>query len=165
MKKLALHWKIIIGMALGVLYGLVANELRWISFTSDWIKPWGVIFVNLLKLIAVPLVFASLIKGVTSLSDISRLSRIGGKTIALYLTSTVISVTIGLLLVNAVNPGAGFDMSSIHVNENAQIGTEKKIADAKEVKQEGPLEFVVDMVPINIFSASVSYTHLRAHET
>ena len=100
MKNLALHWKIIIGMVLGVVYGLIANKLGWVDFTNAWIKPWGVIFVNLLKLIAVPLVFASLIKGVASLSDISKLSRIGGKTIAIYLVSTVISVSIGLFLVN-----------------------------------------------------------------
>ena len=106
MKNLALHWKIIIGMVLGVVYGLIANKLGWVDFTNSWIKPWGVIFVNLLKLIAVPLVFASLVKGVASLSDISRLSRIGGKTIAIYLLSTVISVSIGLFLVNLVNPGA-----------------------------------------------------------
>ena len=154
MKKIALHWKIIIGMVLGVVYGLIANKLGWVSFTNDWIKPWGVIFVNLLKLIAVPLVFASLIKGVASLSDIAKLSRIGGKTIALYLTSTVIAVTIGLLLVNTVKPGDGFDMKSIDVSENTQTGANKKIEDAKEVKQEGPLQFVVDIVPTNIFSAS-----------
>ena len=81
MRKLALHWKIIIGMVAGVLYGLVATQMGWVDFTNHWIKPWGVIFINLLKLIAVPLVFASLIKGVSSLSDISKLSRIGGKTI------------------------------------------------------------------------------------
>ena len=154
MTKLALHWKIIIGMVLGVVYGLIANKLGWVDFTNAWIKPWGVIFVNLLKLIAVPLVFASLIKGVASLSDIAKLSRIGGKTIALYLTSTVIAVTIGLLLVNTVKPGDGFDMKSIDVSENTQTGANKKIEDAKEVKQEGPLQFVVDIVPTNIFSAS-----------
>ena len=78
MRKLALHWKIIIGMVLGVLYGLIASKMGWVDFTNDWIKPWGKIFINLLKLIAVPLVFASLIKGVSSLSDISKLSRIEG---------------------------------------------------------------------------------------
>ena len=154
MKKLALHWKIIIGMVLGVAYGLIANKLGWVNFTSEWIKPWGVIFVNLLKLIAVPLVFASLIKGVTSLSDISKLSRIGGKTIALYLTSTVIAVTIGLLLVNTIKPGDGFDMKSIQVSERTQTGTDKKIEDAGNVKEAGPLQFVIDIVPTNIFSAS-----------
>ena len=154
MKKLALHWKIIIGMVLGVVYGLVANNLGWVDFTDAWIKPWGVIFVNLLKLIAVPLVFASLIKGVASLSDISSLSRIGGKTIAIYLVSTVISVTIGLLLVNMVNPGANFDKDSIQLTENSQSGADKKIADAGNVKEVGPLQFVVDIVPTNIFTAS-----------
>jgi len=154
MKKLALHWKIIIGMVLGVVYGLIASKYGWVDFTDDWIKPWGSIFVNLLKLIAVPLVFASLIKGVASLSDISKLSRIGGKTIAIYLTSTVISVTIGLLLVNTVNPGTGFDKDSITQTESVQEGTNKKIESAKDVKDSGPLQFLIDVVPTNIFDAA-----------
>ena len=154
MKKLALYWKIIIGMVLGVVYGLIANKLGWVDFTNALIKPWGIIFVNLLKLIAVPLVFASLIKGVASLSDISKLSRIGGKTIAIYLVSTLISVTIGLCLVNMVNPGANFDRESIQLSENSQSGADKKIAAAGNVKEAGPLQFVVDIVPTNIFSAS-----------
>ena len=160
MKKLALHWKIIIGMVLGVVYGLIANKLGWVDFTNAWIKPWGVIFVNLLKLIAVPLVFASLIKGVASLSDISKLSRIGGKTIAIYLVSTVISVTIGLFLVNMVNPGANFDRESIQLSENSQSGADKKIAAAGNVKEAGPLQFVVDIVPTNIFSASSNNSNM-----
>ena len=154
MKKLALHWKIIIGMVLGVVYGLIASKYGWVDFTDDWIKPWGSIFVNLLKLIAVPLVFASLIKGVASLSDISKLSRIGGKTIAIYLTSTVISVTIGLLLVNTVKPGTGFDKDSITQTESVQEGTNKKIESAKDVKDSGPLQFLIDVVPTNIFDAA-----------
>ena len=154
MKKLALHWKIIIGMVLGVVYGLMAHQLGWIDFTNDWIKPWGKIFVNLLKLIAVPLVFASLIKGVASLSDISKLSRIGGKTIAIYLVSTVIAVTIGLLLVNTVKPGEGFDKDSISKTEQIQEGANKKIKAAENVKDGGPLQFLVDIVPTNIFDAA-----------
>ena len=154
MKKLALHWKIIIGMFLGVIYGLIASKFMWVDFTNYWIKPWGVIFVNLLKLIAVPLVFASLVKGVTSLSDISRLSRIGGKTIILYLTSTVISVTIGLILVNVVNPGSDFDKSSITLTSSSSDNTLKKIATAESVKDDGPLQFVLDIIPINIFSSA-----------
>ncbi len=154
MRNLALHWKIIIGMVLGVVYGLIVNKLGWVDFTNDWIKPWGKIFVNLLKLIAVPLVFASLIKGVASLSDISQLSRIGGKTIAIYLMSTVIAVTIGLFLVNMVNPGSNFDKESIKLTENSQSGADKKILAAGNLKEAGPLQFVVDIVPTNIFSAS-----------
>ncbi|MDG2059609.1 MAG: dicarboxylate/amino acid:cation symporter [Flavobacteriales bacterium] len=154
MKKTPLHWKIIIGMVLGVVYGLIANKLGWVDFTNDWIKPWGKIFVNLLKLIAVPLVFASLIKGVASLSDISKLSRIGGKTIAIYLVSTVIAVTIGLLLVNTVKPGEGFDKDSISKTEQIQEGANKKIKAAENVKDGGPLQFLVDIVPTNIFDAA-----------
>jgi Na+/H+-dicarboxylate symporter len=154
MRDLALHWKIIIGMILGVLYGIIANNHGWVDFTNDWIKPFGKIFVNLLKLIAVPLVFASLVKGVASLSDISRLSRIGGKTIAIYLASTVIAVTIGLFLVNIVNPGANFDKESIELAENSQSVANEKIVAADNVKQSGPLQFLVDIVPTNIFDAS-----------
>ena len=156
MKKLALHWKIIIGMVLGVIYGLIASKYGWVDFTDNWIKPWGTIFVNLLKLIAVPLVFASLIKGVASLSDISKLSRIGGKTIAIYLTSTVIAVSIGLLLVNTVKPGDGFDKDSVTKTEKIEEGASKKIATAEGImeKEEGPLQFLIDIVPTNIFDSA-----------
>jgi len=155
MKNLALHWKIIIGMVLGVAYGLIANQIGWVSFTNDWIKPWGTIFVNLLKLIAVPLVFASLIKGVASLSDISRLSRIGGKTITFYLVSTVIAITIGLFLVNSVQPGNTFsEEKRMELKETYASKVGAKIDVATNVKEEGPLQFVVDMVPSNFMAAS-----------
>ncbi|MEE2699771.1 MAG: dicarboxylate/amino acid:cation symporter [Bacteroidota bacterium] len=155
MKKLALHWKIIIGMVAGVLFGLLAASMGWIGFTNDWIKPWGVIFVNLLKLIAVPLVFASLIKGVASLSDISKLSRIGGKTITFYLVSTVIAVTIGLFLVNSMEPGKSFSKEKrMELKAAYASKADAKIAAASSVKEEGPLQFVVDMVPSNFIAAS-----------
>lgn len=155
MKKLALHWKIIIGMVLGVFYGLLANQMGWVDFTNDWIKPWGIIFVNLLKLIAVPLVFASLIKGVASLSDISKLSRIGGKTIVFYLVSTVIAVTIGLFLVNSVQPGKTFsEEKRMELKEAYATKAGAKIDAASNVKKDGPLQFVVDIVPSNFLSAA-----------
>lgn len=155
MKNIALHWKIIIGMVLGVIYGLIANQIGWVDFTNDWIKPWGVIFVNLLKLIAVPLVFASLIKGVASLSDISRLSRIGGKTIGIYIVSTVIAVTLGLLLVNTVRPGNSFsEEKRMELKETYASNVDSKINAAQNVKNEGPLQFLVDIVPSNFISAT-----------
>ncbi|MBJ10858.1 MAG: dicarboxylate/amino acid:cation symporter [Flavobacteriales bacterium] len=155
MKKLALHWKIIIGMVLGVLYGLVAAQLGWVDFTKNWVKPWGVVFINLLKLIAVPLVFASLIKGVSSLSDISRLSRIGSKTIGIYLISTVIAVTFGLLLVNIIQPGKSFsEEKRLELKEQYASKAGEKIASAEHVKDEGPLQFVVDVVPSNFIQAA-----------
>ena len=94
-----LHWQILIGMALRAMFGIVAAQQGWGGFTSDWIAPIGKIFVNLLKLIAVPLVLTSLVCGVASLSDFKKLSRMGGKTIALYLATTAVAVTIGLLMV------------------------------------------------------------------
>ncbi|MAU36853.1 MAG: dicarboxylate/amino acid:cation symporter [Flavobacteriales bacterium] len=160
MSKIALHWKIIIGMVLGIVYGLIASSIGWIDFTNNWIKPWGVIFVSLLKLIAVPLVFASLIKGVASLSDISKLSRIGGKTIFIYLISTVIAVSLGLFLVNIVKPGANFDKSSVKLTEKSQFITESKIITAENLNQSGPLQFLVDIVPANIFLASSNNSNM-----
>jgi Na+/H+-dicarboxylate symporter len=160
MKKLALHWKIIIGMVLGVIYGLIASKMYWVDFTDSWIKPWGIIFVNLLKLIAVPLVFASLVKGVASLSDISRLSRIGGKTIAFYLASTVIATTIGLIVVNVINPGANFDKDAIQLTSGNQEGASAKITAAEFVEEEGPLQFVVDLIPTNIFESASNNSNM-----
>ena len=155
MRKLALHWKIIIGMVLGVLYGLVASKMGWVDFTTDWIKPWGKIFINLLKLIAVPLVFASLIKGVSSLSDISKLSRIGGKTIGIYLFTTVVAVTFGLLLVNIIQPGTSFsEEKRMELKEQYASNAASKIASANDVKEDGPLQFIVDMVPSNFIQAT-----------
>lgn len=155
MKNLALHWKIIIGMLLGVIYGISAHNLGFNDFTSDWIKPWGVIFVNLLKLIAVPLVFASLIKGVASLSDITRLSKIGSRTVLLYLFSTVLSVSIGLFLVNTFKPGNSFsEEKKYELREKYSSKADLKINDAKSVEENGPLQFVVDIVPVNIISSA-----------
>ena len=160
MRKIALHWQIIIGMVIGVLYGLVAVNMGWVEFTNSWIKPWGTIFVNLLKLIAVPLVFASLVKGVASLSDISRLNRIGGKTISLYLTTTVISVTIGLLLVNTIKPGSNFDKDAIQLTSVSQEDANAKITSAEDVIEAGPLQFMVDIVPTNIFASASNNSNM-----
>ena len=103
MKKLELHWKILIGMLLGLVFGFVMLQMDWgKEFTTDWIKPLGTIFVKLLKLIAIPLILASLIKGISDLKDISKFKNIGLKTIGIYIGTTVIAITIGLLLVNIV---------------------------------------------------------------
>ena len=106
MKKMALHWQILLGMVAGVLVGLIMAYIDGgKGLVRDWIKPFGTIFINALKLIAVPLILASLIKGVSDLKDISKLSKMGGRTIGLYLVTTVIAVSLGLLLVNIIQPG------------------------------------------------------------
>tara|TARA_Y100000996_G_scaffold415459_1_gene410310 strand:+ start:1132 stop:2397 length:1266 start_codon:yes stop_codon:yes gene_type:complete len=156
MKNLALHWKIIIGMALGVLFGIFGSQISWgSSFISDWIKPFGTIFINLLKLIAMPLILASLIKGVSDLKDISKLSTIGGRTVIIYLCTTVLAVIIGLFLVNTISPG-----STINENTRNELMTsykseaEKKQSAAEKQKETGPLQALVDVVPSNIFNAT-----------
>lgn len=157
MKKVALHWKIIIGMVLGVLFGLIASSLGWVNFCNDWIKPWGVIFINLLKLIAVPLILASLIKGVSSLNNISKLSKIGGKTILIYLMTTLISVTFGLVLVNIIQPGLSFSQEKRQELKSQYANSANlKIQSAESVKSEGPLQFLVDIVPENLFKATAN---------
>ena len=93
--KMKLHWQILIGLLAGAMFGIFAAVNQLSGFTHDWITPFGTIFVNLLKLIAMPLVFASLVTGVASLSDVSKLSRMGGRTIGIYMLTTVLSITIG----------------------------------------------------------------------
>jgi len=155
MKKIALHWQIIIGMIFGVLYGITASYFDWVDFTNNYIKPWGVIFINLLKLIAIPLVLASLIKGVSSLSDISKLSRIGGKTISIYLLSTIIAVSFGLFLVNIIEPGKSFsEEKRIELKSQYAAKAGEKINSANNVKDSGPLQFIVDIVPSNFIQAA-----------
>ena len=157
MKKLPLHLQIIIGLVLGLAYGILSSVSGWSSFTSDWIAPFGTIFINLLKLIAVPLVLCSLITGVASLSDLKKLSRIGGKTIAIYLATTTIAVTLGLVLVNTMQPGNQVpeDMK-IQLQETYRDKAESRAGSAQEVKERGPLQPIVDMVPSNVFQSATS---------
>jgi len=150
-----LYIKILVGMLLGMIAGLLAVYFDLAEFTNDWIKPWGSIFLNLLKLIAVPLIFVSLVKGISSLSNISKLSRIGIKTISLYVISTVIAVSFGLLLVNTIQPGNTFpDHKKIELQEKYNATIDLKKDQASELKEESPLKFLVDVVPSNFFKAA-----------
>jgi len=154
-KKLPLIWKILIGMVIGIIWGMLAVTIGLEKFTINWIKPWGTIFINLLKLIAVPLIFVSLVNGISSLSDISKLSRIGLKTISIYLATTVFAVFVGLTLVNLIKPGNTFsEEKRIAFNEQFQNDVNEKELLAEERKGESPLQYVVDIVPDNIVSAA-----------
>ncbi|MCI5080113.1 MAG: dicarboxylate/amino acid:cation symporter [Saprospiraceae bacterium] len=193
MKKLALHWKIIIGLVLGIIYSLIASSIGLNQFTRDFIDPFGTIFIRLLKFIAVPLVLFSIISGISSLSDISSLGRMGLKTMIAYLITTVAAVAVGLFAVNTLQPGQYIAQESrvknrikyeIWVNEtpgveildgknflndpeyaemtqeaNALLEAERKAEGVQErmenaEKMQGsPLQFLVDFVPDNIFSA------------
>ena len=193
-KRIPLHWQIIIGLILGIIYSFVSSYLGWNKFTLNWIDPFGVIFIRLLKFIAVPLVLFSIISGVSALPDPSRLGRMGAKTLLAYLVTTVTAVTIGLLLVNTFKPGdyiaeeqrvknrikyelwvgqtpevsildgkeflsdPAYSELSQSANEelsregeNADVAARQRAAEA--LKSAGPLQFLVDMVPDNIFLA------------
>ena len=152
--RLPLHWKIIIGMILGLFYGILSAAMGWSRFTEDWITPFGDIFLNLLKVIAVPLVLGSLIMGVASLSDVRKLSRIGGRTIAIYILTTTVSVTIGLVMVNLLEPGTGVPQALQEQLQAAyQTDAESDMERADTARERGPLQVFVDMTPDNIFGA------------
>ncbi|PKP44861.1 MAG: dicarboxylate/amino acid:cation symporter [Bacteroidetes bacterium HGW-Bacteroidetes-12] len=195
MKKLALHWKIIIGLLLGICWAFLSANFGWSVFTKNWIAPWGEIFINLLKLIAIPLVLFSIIVGISGLSDIKKLGRVGFKTLAIYLITTVFAVSLGLILVNTIKPGNQLDKNQqiknriayelwanengIEIKDHKSFLTNEKYADfvndastqyesekekiasdvtiaerqqeAKKTKEAGPLAFLIEMVPSNIF--------------
>ena len=157
MKKIALHWQIIIGLILGLVYGIVSTHIGFSSFTTNWVSPFGTIFINLLKLIAMPLVLASLVTGVASLSDIKKLSRIGSKTIAIYIGTTAFAVTIGLLSVNMLKPGDKIpDEMKNKLQAIYEKDASKKASSVQKVKERGPLQPIVDMVPNNFFDSASS---------
>jgi len=149
------HWRILVALGLGLVYGVVAAYAGWGDFTADWIAPFGTVFLRLLLLVAVPLVLASLITGIASLSDLSKLSRIGGKTIAIYLATTLVALVIGLVLVNLLNPGAFVpDSVRLRLQETYQGDVAEREEMATEARERGPLQPLVDMVPDNILAAA-----------
>ena len=156
MKNIPLHTKIVIGLILGLMYGMLSIQMGWSAdFTVDFIKPIGTIFVKALKMIAVPLVLASLIIGVANIGDISKLSRMGGKTLGIFLLTTIISTSIGLVLVNTIKPGK---MLPAETRENLMSlytsTAESKVSVAEQLKNSSPLQPLVDMIPENIVLAA-----------
>jgi Na+/H+-dicarboxylate symporter len=157
MKKLALHWKIIIGMILGIIFGFIMNSVNGgKGFVSDWIAPFGTIFINLLKLIAVPLILASLIKGISDLKDISKIKSMGLRTIAIYISTTLVAIIIGLSIVNTIKPGKGMPQDTIEkikLKYENDAGVVDKLTKASAQKDAGPLQPLVDIFPSNIFKS------------
>ncbi len=151
-----LHWQIILGLVSGLVFGIVAAANGWGEFIRDWVAPFGTIFMNLLKLIAVPLILASLITGVASLGDVRKLSRIGGKTIGLYVGTTAIAIVIGLLVVNLLQPGETVPPEMRDRLQTMYQGEAAARAESAAALERGPLQPIVDMVPENIFGAASS---------
>ncbi|NGM61260.1 dicarboxylate/amino acid:cation symporter [Sphingobacterium sp. SGG-5] len=157
-KKLALHWKIILGILFGIIAGIFFIQFAWgKEFVVNWIKPFGTIFINLLKLIAIPLIIASLIKGISDLKDISQLSKMGMRTLGIYIFTTVMAIGVGLILVNVIQPG-NFISDETRTDMLGTFGgtVGEKMLEVETVKQQGPLQPLVDIVPENIFESASS---------
>lgn len=149
--KIALHWKILIGVILGLIWGIVSVEYDYTVFTSNWIKPFGTIFMNMLKLVAVPLVMVSLIDGIGSLGNVSGLSRMGGKTIGIYILTTMLAISIGLVTVNLIRPGDFVSAEKkTELQEKYGSDAKDKIETAAKEKEKGPLNMLENIVPDNI---------------
>ncbi|MFU8811655.1 MAG: dicarboxylate/amino acid:cation symporter [Balneolaceae bacterium] len=150
-----LHWQIIIGMILGLLWGLLSSMIGFNEFTTNYIRPFGTIFIDLLKLIAVPLVLASLVVGISSLNDTAKLSRMGLKTVAIYMVTTVFAITIGLSVVNIMQPGKTLpEETRMTLIESYSENVEGRDAAAEQLREQSPLQFFVDIVPENFFQAA-----------
>ncbi|MFB0941875.1 MAG: dicarboxylate/amino acid:cation symporter, partial [Patiriisocius sp.] len=127
------------------------------SFIGDWIKPFGTIFISSLKLIAIPLILAALIKGISDLKDISSLSKMGMRTISIYVVTTVIAVSIGLTVVSLIQPGKTINEDTRNELVEAYGGdADAKLQAAAAQKDAGPLQALIDLVPSNIVSAASS---------
>lgn len=162
MGKLALHWKILIGIGAGIATGITFSQFAWgAEFVVDWIKPFGTIFINLLKVIAIPLIVTSLITGIAGLKDMSTLSKMGGKTFLIYFSTTLIALFVGLLVVNIISPGS-FISEETRQDMLTSFGGEasQKVAQVDDMQNRGPLQPIIDMVPDNIFSAASDNTKM-----
>ncbi len=150
-----LHWQIIIGMVLGLIWGLLSSVSGLNEFTSDYVRPFGTIFITMLKLIAVPLVLASLVVGISSLNDMTKLSRMGGKTVGIYMVTTVFAITIGLTIVNVVQPGYSLpEETQTSLMESYSDNVEDRGEAAQMVTERNLLDFLVDVVPENFVNAA-----------
>lgn len=162
MRKLELHWKIVIGMVAGILFGFAMTQVDWgKDFVSDWIQPWGTIFIKALKLIAIPLIVASLVKGISDLKDISKFRNIGLRTISIYIGTTVVAISLGLILVNLFQPGKGISAETVEKLTQtyaSQTEVTSKLEEASRQKESGPLQFFEDLVPDNAFAAMSNNT-------
>ncbi len=156
MKQIPLFVKIFIGIICGVLFALLLLQIDGgKQFIQDWIKPFGTIFINLLKLIAVPLILASLIKGISDLKDISKLSKMGFRTIGFYLFTTLFAVCLGLVVVNLIKPGSSIsEETRTELLADYSSNASQTQAQATTQKSRGPLSFIEDIVPENIINAA-----------
>jgi Na+/H+-dicarboxylate symporter len=156
LRKTPLYIQIIAGMAAGIVIGAVAWHLDAGKVVHDWIAPWGQVFLRLLQMIAIPLVFVTLIKGISGLKNMETFSRLGGRTLLLYLCFITASVAFGLGLGMAVRPGALVNPeTAAEIRERYEVRVAHRAEIAEHAATEhGPLAFLTDIVPNNIIRAA-----------
>jgi len=154
-KRFPLYMQILMGMIIGIFIGFIAIYLKGERFVNHWIVPWGQVFIRLLQLIAVPLIFVSLIKGVMSLESIKSFSRLGLKTVTYYLATTLFAVLLGISTGLFVKPGNLVDRSRVEaIRGDYDLFVAEKAKAAEQTQDRGPLGFLNDIVPNNIVDAA-----------
>jgi Na+/H+-dicarboxylate symporter len=147
--------QILAGMALGIIIGLTAAYVNAEKFVDNWVVPWGQLFIRLLRLIAVPLIFVTLVKGIAGLKDVSKFSRLGIKTLLIYLCFITLSASFGIGLGASVRPGALVNQEvAAGLQETYRSVIAEKALEAGQAQGQGPLNFLNDIVPDNIVSAA-----------
>lgn len=143
-KKLSLATKTFIGFGLGIVIGLVFGEKATI------VKPLGTIFLNMIKMIVVPMVFFSITAGVASLGDLKKLRNIGVKVVGLYALTSALCVGLGLIMANIIKPGKGFDLTALSQSTDYEAQAMPSIIDT-----------LIDMFPSNIFTSFTNTNMLQ----
>lgn len=143
-KKLSLAAKTFIGFGLGIVIGLVFGEKATI------VKPLGTVFLNMIKMIVVPMVFFSITAGVASLGDLKKLRNIGVKVVGLYALTSALCVGLGLIMANIINPGKGFDLTALSQSTDYEAQAMPSIIDT-----------LIDMFPSNIFTSFTNTNMLQ----
>jgi Na+/H+-dicarboxylate symporter len=142
-KKLSLPVQIVIALILGVIVGLIASFIEGgPAFTADYLKPFGTIFVNLLKFIVVPVVLLSMIQGIVSMEDMKKVGSVGWKTVAFFLVTTAIACVIGLVLGNVFDKAGLFPTLVLGEGDKWTGSTSAKFMDT-----------LVNIFPSNMWTA------------
>lgn len=162
MRKIPVHIQIMVGLALGLFYAILSIRLGLpASFTVHYIKPFGTIFLNSLKLVAIPLIFASLVVGVSSIGDVTKLSRIGSKTFLIYTATTVLAVVIGLCIANLLQPGTVISPQTRDRLTSLYAGqAEQQRVTLEQIQEVAPLQVLVNLVPENLVATMSSNLNL-----
>ena len=157
--KISLHWQILIALILGVIFALIGKFFGFADFIIHQVAVLGDIFLRLLKMVIVPLIFASIVTGITSIGDAANLGRLGLKTVLYYSFTTVVATSIGLWMVGLIKPGVGSSLVLGSNTPSSQINIDKFGSDLLSFIPTNPIAAMADgaMLPIIVFSLILVY--------